>query len=122
MFGPLHTLQDPIVFAHTNFGENILIGGDDMPPEQIRKTLRGGGILFSGLRLMLSLVQGPMFVSSCIISAKSDNLQPSYGIQIIQDGRHPQFWIMEQSVYRDLPADGLIFLLCFFSFICQMTT
>jgi len=33
IFGPLHTLRDPVAFAHTNFGENILIGGDDMPPE-----------------------------------------------------------------------------------------
>jgi len=34
IFGPLHTLREPIVFAHTNFGEDILIGGDDMPPER----------------------------------------------------------------------------------------
>jgi len=34
IFEPLQTLWDPIVFTHTNFGENILIGSDDMPPKR----------------------------------------------------------------------------------------
>jgi len=32
IFG-FHTLRDPIAFEHTNFGEKILIGGNDMHPK-----------------------------------------------------------------------------------------
>jgi len=53
-----------------------------MPPKtELEKTLAGGGILLPVLRLTLSLVRGSTctFVSSRVMSAKSDNRCPSYG-------------------------------------------
>jgi len=37
IFGPIHTLWDPILYEHTKFGEDTLIGGEDMPQKQILK-------------------------------------------------------------------------------------
>jgi len=33
VFGPFHTLRDPIIYICTKFGEDILIGGGDMLPK-----------------------------------------------------------------------------------------
>jgi len=50
IFGTLHTLRDPIVFAHANFGENILIAMD-MPPECNSKKAPWGRNSTSGFKV-----------------------------------------------------------------------
>jgi len=75
IFGPLHTLQNPNVFAHTNFGENILIRGKT---ELEKRSLAAEFIRILGRRFH-SFGDRRSRVSSCIISVKLDNRRPSYG-------------------------------------------
>jgi len=35
VFGPFHTLWDPILYAHTKFGKDILMGKEDMHQKRI---------------------------------------------------------------------------------------
>jgi len=70
VFGPFCTLRDPIFYVHTKFGEYLSI--DD------RKTPPGGRILLPVLTLTIFVFWRPSYVSSCKISAKSDNRRPSY--------------------------------------------
>jgi len=90
IFGPLYKLLDTTVFIHTNFGENILIGGDNMPPKmKFLKTLHGGGILLPVLRLTTGTYV-------CVIMHSFSEINRTIGgrvmtIQIIQDGHHPPF-------------------------------
>jgi len=79
IFESLHTLRDPIVFAHTNFGENSLISSDDMPPKRnSNKTLLSGGIQLPALRFTTAVFRVRSCVSSCKILAKSDNRRLRY--------------------------------------------
>jgi len=54
-------LRNPIVYAHTKFGEDILIGGGDT----------------SGSKIDARCRLGPSYVSPCKILGKSDNRRPS---------------------------------------------
>jgi len=48
IFGPLHTLWDPIVFAHTNSGDNILIGVTICSQNGIQKMPINGSQVYQG--------------------------------------------------------------------------
>jgi len=37
VFVPSRTLRDPIIYVHTKFGEDSLIGGGDVPPKRSSK-------------------------------------------------------------------------------------
>jgi len=81
IFKPFRTLQDPICYAHTKFGEDISIGGEDMLPKQnSKKNAKSRQNSTSGFNSTVtpSELWGPLYVSSCQISAKLDNWQPSY--------------------------------------------
>jgi len=58
-----NTLEDPIFYLHTKFGEDILIGGGDMPPKLNSKHTSGGGIPLPVAILTSVLLRGrPMCV------------------------------------------------------------
>jgi len=48
VFGPFSTFWDPIICVHTKFGEDILIDGEDILPNKIRKNAPWRRISTSG--------------------------------------------------------------------------
>jgi len=93
-------LGDPIVFSHTNSSENIFIGGDDIPSERNFKNAPWRRNSTSGLKLGAFTRSGTYV---CVIMHNFSKIRQSsdrvMATQIIQDGRRPPFWIMEESVF-----------------------
>jgi len=66
--GPLLTLQDPIFYIDTKFGEDILISARYMSPKRkSTKTPPGSGIPLPVSRLMPAIFRGFSHASSCKI-------------------------------------------------------
>jgi len=87
------TLRDFIIYAYTKFGEDILIGGVDMPPEwNSKKRHPGVGILLPVPTLTSVILQGPSCVSSSKSLAKWDNRRPSYNDLTTFTSSGP-FWV-----------------------------
>jgi len=91
---------------------DTLIGSGKMHQKRNLKKWSDGRILHTVSRLMPSLIQGPLCVSSCKISAKSDNRRRVMAIQIIQDGRHLPPWLMEKSIFGPFRTlrDSIIYI------------
>jgi len=78
VFGPFYTLRDRIFYAYTKLGEDISIGGGDMPQNEILNNAPLWRNSNSGSNFDAFRPSRPSCVSSCKMSAKSDTLRPSY--------------------------------------------
>jgi len=79
-------------------GEDILIHGGDIPPKRNSKKRPLAAEFYFRLKLLTTSVLGTFVESSYKISAKTIGGRVT-AIQIIQDGRRPPSWIMEESVF-----------------------
>jgi len=90
--GPFHTFRTTFCTHTPNLVKIIRSAVEIFAQNKIRKNAPGDGILFPVLTLTPYILRRPSSVSSCKISAKSDNRRPSCSyFTILQFGAHLGF-------------------------------